>query len=326
MRYVLHACVLLALLPALARADVTVKDSTGATVTYDTSTSGSVHTGHTVTTDGAGTRQFTSSAPGRIDPTGTTTQPVSAASLPLPSGASTSAAQASALTELQSILAKLNAALGALGQTTMAGSTPVAIASNQSAVPVSGTVTVGSITAGTNNIGDVDVLTLPALVAGTANIGDVDVLTIAAGDNNIGNMDVASIAAGNNNIGDVDIAGALPAGTNAIGKLAANSGVDIGDVDVTSVSAPSAIYHGQTTVTTAGTEVTLGASQTLTQGCWIKAKAANTGFIYVGANPVTSSTGYELDALESIFVPITNRTTIYIDSSVNAESASYVCF
>ena len=30
---------------------------------------------------------------------------------------------------------------------------------------------------------------------------------------------------------------ALPAGTNAIGKLSANSGVDIGDVDVTSISA-----------------------------------------------------------------------------------------
>lgn len=34
----------------------------------------------------------------------------------------------------------------------------------------------------------------------------------------------------------VDVVGALPAGTNAIGKLAANSGVDIGDVDVTSVT------------------------------------------------------------------------------------------
>jgi len=37
----------------------------------------------------------------------------------------------------------------------------------------------------------------------------------------------------------VDVVAALPAGTNAIGKLAANSGVDIGDVDVLSV--PSAI-------------------------------------------------------------------------------------
>jgi hypothetical protein len=35
----------------------------------------------------------------------------------------------------------------------------------------------------------------------------------------------------------VDVVAALPAGANAIGKLAANSGVDIGDVDVTSISA-----------------------------------------------------------------------------------------
>jgi len=95
-----------------------------------------------------------------------------------------------------------------------------------------------ALPAGTNNIGDVDVLSLPALPAGTNNIGDVDILTIAAGDNNIGNVDIASaIPAGTNNIGDVDIASALPAGTNAIGKLAANTGVDIGDVDVTSLPA-----------------------------------------------------------------------------------------
>lgn len=37
------------------------------------------------------------------------------------------------------------------------------------------------------------------------------------------------------NTGAVTISAALPAGTNAIGKLAANSGVDIGDVDVTTV-------------------------------------------------------------------------------------------
>lgn len=38
----------------------------------------------------------------------------------------------------------------------------------------------------------------------------------------------------------VDVGTALPAGTNAIGKLAANSGVDIGDVDVTSQPARAA--------------------------------------------------------------------------------------
>ena len=102
----------------------------------------------------------------------------------------------------------------------------------------------------------------------------IDVLTIAAGNNNIGDVDIASIAAGDNNIGNVDIvtvptdpfganadaasatgsisaklrfiaATGIPitsiaAGTNAIGKLAANSGVDIGDVDVTSLPALTA--------------------------------------------------------------------------------------
>lgn len=70
---------------------------------------------------------------------------------------------------------------------------------------------VGALPAGTNNIGDVDVLTLPALPAGTNNIGDVDVLTIAAGDNNIGNVDIVTmpnvtLAAGTNTnevVGDV---------------------------------------------------------------------------------------------------------------------------
>ena len=42
----------------------------------------------------------------------------------------------------------------------------------------------GSLPAGTNNIGDVDIAS--ALPAGTNNIGDVDVLTIAAGSNTIG--------------------------------------------------------------------------------------------------------------------------------------------
>lgn len=63
-----------------------------------------------------------------------------------------------------------------------------------------------------------------ALPAGTNNIGDVDILSIAAGDNNIGNVDVVtlpSIPAGTNNIGDVDVLTlpAIPSGTNAIGSV-----------------------------------------------------------------------------------------------------------
>ena len=72
-------------------------------------------------------------------------------------------------------------------------------------------VAVQSIAAGDNNIGNVDVVTLPALAAGTNNIGDVDILSIAAGDNNIGNVDIVTmpnvtLAAGTNTnevVGDV---------------------------------------------------------------------------------------------------------------------------
>jgi hypothetical protein len=46
---------------------------------------------------------------------------------------------------------------------------------------------------------------------------------------------------------------ALPAGTNAIGKLAANSGVDIGDVDVTSIS-PGTNYIGKVRLTDGTTD------------------------------------------------------------------------
>lgn len=74
-----------------------------------------------------------------------------------------------------------------------------------------------ALPAGTNNIGDVDVLTLPAIPAGSNNIGDVDVLTLPA------------IPAGNNNIGDVDIASAP--------SVAANNAAAPGSVDVIGVEA-----------------------------------------------------------------------------------------
>lgn len=48
---------------------------------------------HTNLRDNAGTEVATASDPLRVDPTGTTTQPISASSLPLPSGAATSANQ-----------------------------------------------------------------------------------------------------------------------------------------------------------------------------------------------------------------------------------------
>ena len=99
---------------------------------------------------------------------------------------------------------------------------------------LAGVTTVGAVTAITN-----------ALPAGNNNIGDVDIASIAAGTNLIGKVSIDQVTANANEVvtktGSTtvvsSITAALPAGTNAIGKLAANSGVDIGDVDVTSLPA-----------------------------------------------------------------------------------------
>ena len=95
-------------------------------------------------------------------------------------------------------------------------------------------------------------------------------------------------------------------------------------VDVVTVTLPADVYHGQTDVTTAGTEVTLASSQAILSGVTIKAKSANTGLIYVGANPVTSSTGFELNAKESVFLEVANLTTVFVDAAVNGEGVSYI--
>jgi len=125
-------------------------------------------------------------------------------------------------------------------------------------------------------------------------------------------------------LGDIKFGESLPAGPNAIGKLVANPGVLIGNVGVTSVTLPTAFFHGQKTVTTHGTEEALAASQALVSGVHIKALAANTGDVYVGANPVTSTTGYVLAGGESVFLEIADLATVYIDTAVDGEGVSYI--
>ena len=124
----------------------------------------------------------------------------------------------------------------------------VAVDVSSSALP-SGAATSALQTAGNNLLTtiDADTSSLAGAISGTEMQVDI-VASLPAGTNNIGDVDISSaLPAGTNNIGDVDIASALPAGTNsigtvilgagtaAIGKLVANDGVDIGDVDVTSI-------------------------------------------------------------------------------------------
>jgi hypothetical protein len=116
------------------------------------------------------------------------------------------------------------------------------------------------------------------------------------------------------------LSGTTEAGVSIPARVVADGGGSL-TVDLAPVTA---VVHGQKTVTTAGTEVALGASTALKSGVRVKALHGNTGWIYVGGNPVTSSTGYVLDAGEEVFVEVSNLATVYIDASVNGEGVSFI--
>lgn len=112
----------------------------------------------------------------------------------------------------------------------------------------------------------------------------------------------------------VDVVGALPAGTNNIGKV---------DHVI------SGIGHGVKTVTTAGTDVALSASQACKKVV-IQAQTDNTGLIAVGATGVDATiatgTGIVLTAGDVFVLQIDNLEDIFIDSTVSGEGVRYTYF
>jgi len=124
-------------------------------------------TNENLITDGVDTLAISASGAALVDGSAVT-QPISAVSLPLPTGAATEATLATRASEatLSSINSNIDVALSTrlaeatftarintLGQKTMANSTPVVIASDQSALPVTfggtGTATVTSVSVST---------------------------------------------------------------------------------------------------------------------------------------------------------------------------------
>ena len=165
-----------------------------------------------------------------------------------PTGFATSALQTTGNGILTTIDADTGSIAGAISGTEMQVDVVAALPAGSNAIgklAANSGVDIGDVTlnAGTAEIGK--------LAAGTASIGvlgansgvDIGDVTLNAGTAEIGKLAAGTAAIGSVTIGTstgVDIgAVALLAGTNAIGKLTANSGVDIGDVDVTSSALPS---------------------------------------------------------------------------------------
>src|SRR3990167_2776773 len=150
----------------------------------------------------------------------------------------------------------------------VAGDTALIVALHPTSPLPAGTAAIGKLAANSGvDIGDVDATSV-IVGTGATNLGkavdavagatDTGVAVLAMRDDALGALtpiegdyanlrvdangalwthDDALDAAISGSEMQVDVVGSLPAGTNAIGKLAANSGVDIGDVDILSIAA-----------------------------------------------------------------------------------------
>ncbi len=99
----------------------------------------------------------------------------------------------------------------------------------------------------------------------------------------------------------VDVVGALPAGTNAIGKLSANSGVDIGDVDVTSTVLPTGSgTSAVTSVNDTASSTTLKASNAARKQIMITNTSSAVLYVKYGATASTSSFSLLLNRYETL--------------------------
>ena len=101
-------------------------------------------------------------------------------------------------------------------------------------------------------------------------------------------------------------------------------------VDVKDVTGPATVFNGHTAVASAGTAVTLVASQAIKSGVTVKALSANTGLIFVGKSTVENASGaigvrgIELNAKESVFVEIDDINKVYVDAAVSGEGVGWV--
>ncbi|MEK7106550.1 MAG: hypothetical protein AAB895_04330 [Patescibacteria group bacterium] len=89
-----------------------------------------------------------------------------------------------------------------------------------------------------------------------------------------------------------------------------------------SVSALTTIYNGSKTVAT-GTATALASTQAI-NSVTIKALSTNTVSVYVGASGVTTSTGFELSASDSISLDVNDLATVFLISGTASQVVRYI--
>jgi len=92
------------------------------------------------------------------------------------------------------------------------------------------------------------------------------------------------------------------------------------DVNVTLAAGGTSVLSGQIAVTGSAVAFSSNAIKSVT----IKALVGNTISVYVGPTGVTTSTGYELIAGDSITLALANTNTIYLIASTTGASVSWI--
>ena len=235
----------------------------------------------------------TSGHPLRVDPTGTTTQPVSVASLPLPSGASTAALQTTGNTTLSTINTTLGSpfqAGGSIGNTSFAATQATASLLNATVVGTtsagagasSGLVTIQGNSGGTAVPISAASLPLPAGASTAAGLTTINTT--------LGSPFQAGGSIGNTSFG---ISGTLPAfAATPTFQGPGTAGTPSGGVlSVQGVAGGTAVpISGSVTVSGTAT-VTQGAAAALS-GYWPVGLSDGTNLLGVSAHPVrTDPTG-----------------------------------
>ena len=178
-----------------------------------------------------------------------------------------------------------------------------------------------------------------SIPTGTNSIGTIGLDT---GTNSIGSLAAGTAEIGKLGAGTAEI-GKLAAGSASIGTLGSNSGVDIGDVDVTSLPALAAGTadvgnvgtKNLTTIATGERQGSASAVQLPTVSCSlvrIKAVNSNAGNVYIGISGVTkpngttdTTTGLELDAGEDTgWLPTDNVNRFYIICDNAGDDITYM--
>lgn len=219
-------------------------------------------------------------------------------------------------------LTKVGGASIALGQTTMSGSLPVTIASNQSALTITGTVAAtqsgtwstrtldgsGNTIGSTSNALDVNIKSATSItISGTvtANQGGTWNVGLNAGSNAIGSITNTSFEATQ----------ATPANLNATVV-----GTGTFATQLTANPLVSAPLVGQAIIAVSGTAVRLngGTTQPLTNGIIISAPAGNVAPVSIGTSSVNDTAdgtgnGYLLAPGASISFAVNNTNVIYIN-------------